>query len=167
MNAGEWTGQKIHVWALQTWLQFTVYFPWQKQVWMQCVWDTEAQLSLYCVCQCGRVRYGKKFNVLLKSTFRKTFECLCYVIGLLVNGIIMGPVCASLKIWCSTVCGIYVTEEKGERVRINFLWQSRANVTAGGEWEGWWREVWRRWRYLSSDIMHITGAHSLQEQPAK
>ena len=61
---------------------------------------------------CGPLAYGKKFNVLSKSTFRKTFECLCYVIEMSVTGIIMGPVPASLKLRCSTVCGVYVTEEK-------------------------------------------------------
>ncbi len=46
--------------------------------------------------------------------------CPCYIMGLLMAGIIIGPVYASLKIWfrTPTVCAIYVTEENRRGVWI-------------------------------------------------
>ena len=98
--------------------------------------------------------------------------------------IIIGPVYASLKIRfrTPTVCGIYVTTEDRRGVWITScfydspepMWQrgrarrkdpasskkekKRAGVSRGDCWERERerrREVWRRWRHLSSIIMHI------------
>lgn len=66
---------------------------------------------------------GKKYSVLLKKVPCMCFSPpspSCYVMVLLMAGIIIGPVYASLKIWfrTPTVCGIYVTEENRRGVWI-------------------------------------------------
>lgn len=95
---------------------------------MDALHDTQKHSSVFTVCvnACTWPRaslpdMGKKYSVLLKKVpCMCTPPCPCYIMGLLMAGIIIGPVYASLKIWfrTPTVCGIYVSEENRRGVWI-------------------------------------------------
>lgn len=97
---------------------------------LQCGRSTQTHSSVFTVhvkaCTCPQTNLPdiEKYSVVLGKkkchACATASPCPCYIIGLLMAGIIIGPVYASLKIWfrVPTVCGIYVSEENRRRVWI-------------------------------------------------